>query len=169
MQRLDVLGIQRCRDLTFLGYRERAVVCCHGIDMFAQQDGSKSVAAAAWHKDLIVEVTMLLGVKCVSLRPDSKLKMDSESAEKNFVVLSNKNLNWSETLLAQKGSSLDHSPEFKPVRTLKSLFGYHPDWYRMETSLKDESDWPMEKLDPGDRISHLKDALSFVNHKGATN
>ena len=136
----------------------------------ALYEASQSVAAAAWPKDLIGEVKRILGTEvAVPRAPEFEFKMNSESAEKNFLFLSDHDLDLSKALLAQKGSPLDYGSEFKPVGVLKPLFRHHPNWCRMEKILKEGSEWPMEDISPRDRTSDLKEALSFGNHKGASN
>ena len=93
---------------------------------------SQSVSAAGWPKDLMGEVQKTMGVESVAPRaPELKVKMDSKLAEKNFLFLSNHHLDLSKALLAPNGSTAT------PVGVLKLLFWYHPNWCRMENSLKE--------------------------------
>ena len=59
-------------------------------------------------------------------------------------------------LLAQKKRLLDYGSEFMPVGILKPVFKHHPNWSRLEKILKEESDWPLKKLDPSVGIFYLK-------------
>jgi hypothetical protein len=163
----------RCRLRSFSRCEDQAVNYCQGEDALACDalyEASQSVGAAAWPEDLIGEVKRILGTEAAVPRaPDFEFKMNSESAEKNFLFLSDHDLDLSKALLAQKGSPLDYGSEFKPVGVLKPLFRHHPNWCRMEKILKEGSEWPMEDISPRDRTSDLKEALSFGNHKGASN
>jgi hypothetical protein len=114
------------------GHRDQVVGYCQGRSTLARKNGSQSVAAVDWPKDLIDEVKRILGVESVAPRaPVFQFKMDSESAEKNVLFLSNHDLNLSKAFLAQKGSPLDYGSEFKPVGILKPLFKHHPSWQKI--------------------------------------
>ena len=50
----------------------------------------------------------------------------------------------------------------------KKVFLSHPNWSRMENILSHGSNWTLEDLDKEGRLSNLKKASEFGNHKGAT-
>ena len=95
--------------------------------------------------------------------------MDAESAQKNVLFLNKHDLDLSKALQSQKGSPLDHGSDFMPPSELKQLFGRHPNWHRLEKILSNGSEWPLKKLSKNERISDLKEAILFGNHKGANN
>ena len=96
-------------------------------------EASQITAAADWPKDLMGKIKCSLNATSIAPRaPDLYFKMDSDSAQKNFLFIAKHALNLSKALLAQKGSPLDYGSELKPVTDLKRVFGRHPNWRRME-------------------------------------
>ena len=102
-------------------------------------------------------------------KPAFCFKMNIESAHKKFLFMKEHNISLTKALQDQSGSPLDFGSEFKPVSFLKTIFGKHQNWTKMEAILRRGSDWPMEELSTEDKLEDLKEALEFGNHKGAKN
>ena len=127
-------------------------------------------AENSWPVDLLERIkgTVKAPAK-LPRKPEFQFKMDSNSAGKDFSFLVEHGLGLSRALIAQEGSPLGYGSEFKLTYELESVFNHHPNWNRMKLILNEGSDWPMEKLSEEERLSDLKEALLFGNHKGANN
>jgi hypothetical protein len=86
----------------------------------------------------------------------------------NLATLEKYGFNLGKALNAQHDSPLGPGMEFHPPDVIRSIFGLHPLWNRMEDILKNGSKWPLEEISEEDRASNLQEALIFGNHKGAS-
>jgi hypothetical protein len=57
--------------------------------------------------------------------------------------------------------------EFRPVSVLHSIYNLHPIWDRMVTVLQAGSTWPLDPISDELRLTDVKEAIEFGNHKGA--
>jgi hypothetical protein len=64
---------------------------------------------------------------------------------------------------------MGYGSEFKDPKILEPHFKFHPCWPRLKSILENGSNWQPEELDEEKRLSDLKEALAFGNHRGATN
>jgi hypothetical protein len=95
-------------------------------------------------------------------------KMNSEAAEKNFLVLKSFDFNIGRAIEAQAKSPVGYGLEFRKGGILFPLLQNHPLWPCMKDLLEFGSCWPTEPIPEKDRITDLDKALKFGNHKGAT-
>ena len=124
---------------------------------------------AAWPEDLQKAIKDVLKTQCVKPEsPEFKFEMTMEAAEKNFCVLSKYKKDLGKAIKAQQKSPLGYGSEFRPTEVIKKVFHSHPNWDRMEKILLYGSSWTLEDLDEEEKLSDLKEALEFGNHKGAT-
>jgi hypothetical protein len=110
-------------------------------------------------------------VKSYSPCPEHLLfnfKMNSEAAEKIFMVLKSFDLNIGRAIKAQAKSTVGYGLEFRKGGILFPLLQNHPIWPRMKDLLKFGSRWPTEPIPEKDRITGLDKSLKFGSHKGAT-
>ena len=96
-------------------------------------------------------------------------ELSQESANKNYCVLKQFNMNIETALRAQADSPLGYGSEFRKTATLRPLLYLNPNWPRFERLLNEGSDWPLNNIDDSDRARDVEEALSFGNHKGASN
>jgi hypothetical protein len=102
--------------------------------------------------------------------PDFSFELTKEAAHKNYLLLKKKyRLDFKAALDANSSSPLGYGSEFKDPKVLEPLLKFHPFWPRLKSILENGSDWQLEDLDEEQRVSDLKEALVFGNHKGATN
>ena len=94
--------------------------------------------------------------------------MTKEAAEKNFCVLTKYKKDLGIAIQAQHKTPLGYGSEFRPTEVIKKVFLFHPNWNRMEKILLHGSSWTLDDLDEEEKLSDLKEALEFGNHKGAT-
>jgi len=94
--------------------------------------------------------------------------MTDEAAQHNLQVLSEHDMSLEKAIQAQVGSPVSYGSEFRPVDILEGVFGQHPNWKRMKQILTTGSSWPLDELDYSIRKQDLEEALTFGNHKGAT-
>jgi hypothetical protein len=71
-------------------------------------------------------------------------------------------------LNAQQDSPLGPGKEFRPPNILRSVFGLHPLWDRMESILTHGSKWPLIDTSNNNQANDVIEALTFGNHKGAS-
>jgi hypothetical protein len=103
-------------------------------------------------------------------KPEFSFELTSEAAHKNYLVLKNRyKLDLKAALDANSSSPLGCGSEFKDPKVLEPFFKFCPFWPRLKSILVNGSDWQLEDLDEEKRVSDLKEALAFGNHKGATN
>ena len=91
-----------------------------------------------------------------------------EAAQNNFCVVSKYGKEVGRATKAQKLFPSGYGSEFRSTKTLKQVFGLHPNWSRMKRILEVGSDWLMADLDFESKTLDVKEALEFGNHKGAT-
>ncbi len=77
-------------------------------------------------------------------------------------------LNLGKALKAQQDSPLGNRKEFNPPSVLQQVFGCHPLWNWMEAFLLEGSKWLLVEISKNDQQQDLIDALTFGNHKGAS-
>jgi hypothetical protein len=65
--------------------------------------------------------------------------MTREAAAKNFLILKKYNFNLEKAIESQKLSPLKYGSEFRPPKTLQTIFEHHPLWTRMEQLLTNGS------------------------------
>ncbi len=66
-------------------------------------------------------------------------------------------------------SPLGYGSEFRKSTTLASLLHLHPNWTCLNLLLNEGSSWPLDAISNLDQQADIKEALTFENHKGATN
>jgi hypothetical protein len=66
-------------------------------------------------------------------------------------------------------SSLGYGSEFQKSTTLAPLLHCHPNWTGLNLLLNKGSSCPLDAISDLDRQADVKEALTFGNHKGATN
>jgi hypothetical protein len=97
-------------------------------------------------------------------------EMSSEAAHKNYCILKTKfNNNINQAILPQMDSPLGYGSEFQKSTTLAPLLHLHPNWTFLNLLLNKGSSWPLDAISNLDRQEDVKEALTFGNHKGATN
>ena len=82
-------------------------------------------------------------------------KMNSEAAEKNFLVLKSFDFNIGRAIEAQAKSPVGYGLEFRKGGILFPLFQNHPLWPSMKDLLKFGSRWPTEPIPKKDRSQTL--------------
>jgi hypothetical protein len=100
--------------------------------------------------------------------PYFKFELTMEAAEKNFLLLMHKYGGSMELALkAEQDSPMGMGSEFRPIESLRSIYGSHPLWHRMVPILSHGSKWPLEPLSEELRLTDMKEGIEFGNHKGA--
>ncbi len=79
------------------------------------------------------------------------------------------NNNINQAILAQMDSPLGYGSEFQKSTTLAPLLHLHSNWTRLNLLLNKVSSWPIDAICNLDQQADVKEALTFGNHKGATN
>jgi hypothetical protein len=83
-------------------------------------------------------------------------------------VLRKYDLDQKKALKAQQNSPLGNGIEFKPPSVLQQVFRLHPLWNQMEAFLLEEGKWLLAEISKNERQQDLANALTFGNHKGAS-
>jgi hypothetical protein len=97
-------------------------------------------------------------------------KMSSEATHKNYCILKTKfNKDINQTILAQMDSPLRFGSEFQKSTTLAPLLHLHPNRTSLNLLLIECSSWHLDAISDSDQQADVKEALTFGNHKGATN
>ena len=123
-----------------------------------------------WPSNLIETIKQVVSFKCPKpKRQEFQFELTEEAALKNFLVLKKYNFDLGAALKAQIKSPLGYGSEFKPPSVLEPLLRRHPNWAHLKKLLAEGSHWELEDLDEEKRLSDLRDALDFRNHKGAEN
>jgi hypothetical protein len=103
-----------------------------------------------------------------TLKPLFEFNLSSKAAQKSYFLLKHKfGGNITIALLAQQDSPLGYESEFKPVQTLKQIFGRHPSWEQMKSVLSLGLQWPLAPLDESARVKDVDKVIKFGNHNGA--
>ena len=122
-----------------------------------------------WPNDLIDRIKQVMGSSCSTpSAPEFKFEISTDAMQHNLAILEKYEFDLGKALDAQHDSPLGPGMEFRPPDVLRSIFGLHPLWNRMENILKNGSKWPLEEISEEDRASDLQEALIFGNHKGAS-
>ena len=100
--------------------------------------------------------------------PEFSFEFTDEGARHNLEVLKKYDLDLGRALKAQQNSPLGNGKEFRPTSVLQQIFGLHPLWQRMKAFLEEGSKWPLDELSEDERKQDIDDALTFGNHKGAS-
>ena len=145
---------------------ERQIELAEGqIELELSNEHSKSID---WPNNLVEIIKGVMNVPCKTpLPPEFIFELSESAASHNLNVLNKYSNNLGEALRANENSPLGYGSEFRKPHELKKVFGFHPLWSRMESILKNGSNWPLEEISKEHRKRDLDDALSFGNHKGA--
>ena len=123
----------------------------------------------AWPNDLISVVAKVLEHSCECPSPPLfTFEMSREAAERNFCILVRHGMSLEKALNSQQHSPLGYGSEFRPSTVLAPLLRRHPNWERLQNLLTYGSNWILSHLDDDERAQDVTDALSFGNHKNAT-
>ena len=135
------------------------------IELELSDEHSKSID---WPNNLVEIIKGVMNVPCKTpLPPEFIFELSESAASHNLNILNKYSNNLGEALRANENSPLGYGSEFRKPHELKKVFGFHPLWSRMESILKNGSDWPLKDISEELRKRDLDDALSFGNHKGA--
>ena len=135
------------------------------IELELSNELSKSID---WPNNLVEIIKGVMNVPCKTpLPPEFIFELSESAASHNLNILNKYSNNLGEALRANENSPLGYGSEFRKPHELKKVFGFHPLWSRMESILKNGSDWPLKDISEELRKRDLDDALSFGNHKGA--
>jgi hypothetical protein len=105
--------------------------------------------------------------------PKFKFELREEAIKHNLAVLEKYDCSSEQALNAQRDSPLGPGKEFGPPDILRSVFGLHPLWNRMEDILSNGSKWLLADISEESRASdlqtsYLQIALTCGNHKAAS-
>ncbi len=100
--------------------------------------------------------------------PEFSFKFTDNGAAYNLEVLRKYDLDLGKALKAQQDSLLGNGKEFKPPSVLQQVFGLNPLWNQMEAFLLEGSKWLLAEISKNELQQDLVDALTFKNHKGAS-
>ena len=100
--------------------------------------------------------------------PVFDFRMSKAAATINFAILQQENFNLQRILSNDDRSPLMPGSEFRPVSLLRPLWGGHPLWPRMKTSVSRGAPLELEQISDNDRLSLLATALTYGNHKSAS-
>ena len=120
-----------------------------------------------WPNYLLGTISLILNVQCPQpSKLEFQFQLNKGSAAKNFCIMNKYNKDLRKPISYQFNSPLGYGSEFFPTDTLEVLSSRHPNWTRMKNILENGSAWPLEELEEIRRATEMKEALSFVNHKG---
>ena len=122
-----------------------------------------------WPEDLLERIQSVMHMPIRRMEaPKFNFELSTEAAERNYLLLMKKYGGSLEIALKeQRNSPLGMGSEFRPIDVLHTIYGSHPIWDRMVRVLRDGSTWPLEQISEEQRLSDVKEALIFGNHKGA--
>ena len=87
----------------------------------------------------------------------------------NGNLLSTFQSNLGDIIDVHPASSLSYGSEFWPISQLQVLFGDHPSWPKLHTTLLNGSDYNLlQTRHPEDRLADLHHLHAYGNHKSAT-
>jgi hypothetical protein len=114
-------------------------------------------------------IKAVLSMPCATpTPPEFSFEFTDDARAYNLEVLRKYNLDLGKALKAQQDSPLGNGKEFKPPSILQQVFGLHPLWNQMEAFLSEGSKWPLAEISKNEQQQDLVDALTFGNHKGAS-
>jgi hypothetical protein len=96
-------------------------------------------------------------------------QLDTKSANHNTNILASYQYDLDAAIYADKNSPLQCGSEFRPPSILAPLLAHHPNWHKITSILDNGSSFHSAPLTESNRLLALEAALSFGNHKGATN
>jgi hypothetical protein len=100
--------------------------------------------------------------------PIFDFRMSTSAANANFEILRNANFDLQQLLLSDELSPLPPGSKFRPVGILSPVFEGHPLWPRVKNSLSHGANLELETIPETDRLTLLKTAMSYGNHKSAS-
>jgi hypothetical protein len=100
--------------------------------------------------------------------PEFKFDVSPASAEFNFELLKSNNFNFESLLNRKRKSITSYGSEFKSIRDLQSLLGFHPRWPALKERLSNGVSFPISKLEEFTREKDVNLALKRGNHKSAS-
>ena len=110
-----------------------------------------------------------MSTPCITLSPPKfNFELTKDGAAHNLEVLRCYDFDLGKALKAQENSPLGNGKEFGPTTVLHNVFGLHPLWQQMKDFLEEGSIWLLAKLSKEERQNDIEDALTFGNHKGAS-
>jgi hypothetical protein len=88
-----------------------------------------------WPNDLIDRIKQVMGTPCSTpSAPEFIFKITEKAMQHNLATLAKYEFDLSKALDAQHDSPLGPGMEFRPADVLRSIFGLHPLWNRMEAN-----------------------------------
>lgn len=130
----------------------------------------QKTVVSAWPTDLVEKVSAVVRSSQGQLAtPEFSFALTKEAAHNNSIILQKYGYNLGAAIAANTCSPMGYGSEFRPIDTLHSVFSLHPNWNRMKSILRRGSKWPLVELDEENRQADVNEALTFGNHKGATN
>jgi hypothetical protein len=122
-----------------------------------------------WPSNLFNKIKAVLSMPCAApTPPEFSFKFTDNGAAYNLEVLRKYDLDLGKALKAQQDSLLGNGKEFKPPSVLQQVFGLNPLWNQMEAFLLEGSKWLLAEISKNELQQDLVDALTFKNHKGAS-
>ncbi len=127
------------------------------------------VVLPAWPNDLVERVRAAVDFQCERpTTPEFRFELSTEAASHNASILIKHNFDLGAAIDNNSSSPLGYGSEFRPVHVIRQLYKHHPNWIRLQSILTNGSEWKLDELDNDTRRNDLIDALTFGNHKGAS-
>ena len=136
--------------------------------LISQTKSRKLNKLQEWPQDFINIVTSLNEMRYPAPHHSQfKFEMSALAAEHNWKILSQYE-NLGEAIEADNSSPLQYGSEFKHTSDLSPLLCHHPLWPRLKSILERGVVFPLTPITEQERSEDLKAAITFGNHKGAS-
>eukprot|EP00957_Ditylum_brightwellii_P205795 15345482-Ditylum_brightwellii.AAC.1 len=127
----------------------------HAVDSPKTNDNPPSFIKGDW-VGMMNNVKEIMSKKCKALR---KAKFDFEwllgVARKNSNLLQKYGFDITSAIVANKGSTMDYGPEFRPADDIDRILCHYKFWGQINVSLTQGVKYPMKKLSEKERITTL--------------
>ena len=100
-------------------------------------------------------------------KPIFKFRPNLLSAKYNMEILHHFNYDIKAAIMHDPNSPLHPGSEFRPVSLLSPIFGNHPSWNQICSTLTSGGHYPLVPISSNDIKSDLEEGIAFGNHKSA--
>jgi hypothetical protein len=129
----------------------------------------ESSSIEVWPANLIDMIKQVTSSPAqVMTKPELAFELSMSAADLNANIILNEHIgSLAHAIKAGEGTILSYGSEFRLVQDLTKIFGNHPLWNRMKNILVHGSTWPLEPITELQRMTDVREAIAFGNHRGA--